>query len=287
MPFLSRAKLRELYPRRFFLETWQTIDQEAKQERAAFSGYDYQPFVAVCVAAICLILMEYVGSARQLSRIVYAMGDVNQGAYYDFIENSYKESPYYVLFQHVWWALWRVIGYFLIPAAVVKWVFKGRLRDYGLQTKGAGEHVWIYVVCFCPVLVLVIIMSFRSDFLNYYPFYDQAGRSWLDLLIWEALYAAQFFSLEFFFRGFWLKACKRSLGSYSIVAMVVPYCMIHFGKPWPEVLAAIVAGIVLGTLSLKTRSVWNGFLIHVSVALSMDFAALIQTRNIPVTFWPG
>jgi hypothetical protein len=66
-----------------------------------------------------------------------------------------------------------------------------------------------------------------------------------------------------------------------VMAMVVPYCMIHFGKPWAECLAAILAGTVLGTLSLKTRSIWSGFLIHVTVAISMDLAALLQTRGLP------
>jgi membrane protease YdiL (CAAX protease family) len=62
--------------------------------------------------------------------------------------------------------------------------------------------------------------------------------------------------------------------------MVVPYCMIHFGKPFLEALAAIAAGIVLGTLALKTRSIWCGVLIHVSVAISMDVAALVQRGEI-------
>jgi membrane protease YdiL (CAAX protease family) len=31
--------------------------------------------------------------------------------------------------------------------------------------------------------------------------------------------------------------------------------MLHFGKPWPEVLAAIAAGSVLGWLALKTNSI--------------------------------
>jgi membrane protease YdiL (CAAX protease family) len=66
-----------------------------------------------------------------------------------------------------------------------------------------------------------------------------------------------------------------------VLAMVVPYCMIHFGKPWAEALAAIIAGVVLGTLALKTRSIWSGFLIHVTVAVSMDLAALLQTQGLP------
>jgi membrane protease YdiL (CAAX protease family) len=56
--------------------------------------------------------------------------------------------------------------------------------------------------------------------------------------------------------------------------MTVPYCMIHFGKPMAETLAAIVAGIILGLMSLKTRSIWFGACLHVAVAMSMDFLSL-------------
>jgi hypothetical protein len=41
-----------------------------------------------------------------------------------------------------------------------------------------------------------------------------------------------------------------------------------------ETLVAIIAGVVLGALSLKNRSVWLGAAIHVAVALSMDTLAL-------------
>jgi membrane protease YdiL (CAAX protease family) len=58
--------------------------------------------------------------------------------------------------------------------------------------------------------------------------------------------------------------------------MVVPYCMVHYPKPLPETLAAIVAGIALGTLAMKTRSIWGGVLIHVGVALTMDLLAVAQ-----------
>jgi membrane protease YdiL (CAAX protease family) len=104
--------------------------------------------------------------------------------------------------------------------------------------------------------------------------------------VWEVLYAAQFFSLEFFFRGYWLRSMRTALGSNAIFAMVVPYCMIHFGKPFPETLAAIAAGVFLGTLAMKTRSIWSGFLIHVSVAISMDLAALLATDGLPTQTWP-
>jgi membrane protease YdiL (CAAX protease family) len=52
--------------------------------------------------------------------------------------------------------------------------------------------------------------------------------------------------------------------------------MIHFGKPLPECLGSIIAGLVLGVLAMDTRSIWGGVTIHVAVAWGMDFAALSQ-----------
>ena len=94
------------------------------------------------------------------------------------------------------------------------------------------------------------------------------------LAYYEVLYAAQFLSLEIFFRGFLLQGLRRALGSNAIFAMIVPYCMIHYGKPLPETLGAIGAGLILGTVAMRTKSIWGGVLIHVGVAMTMDVMAL-------------
>lgn len=70
------------------------------------------------------------------------------------------------------------------------------------------------------------------------------------------------------------KATPARQASQAVLLAVMPYCMIHFGKPMPETLGAIFAGIALGTLSLFTRSIWLGVAIHVSVAVSMDLISL-------------
>jgi membrane protease YdiL (CAAX protease family) len=95
------------------------------------------------------------------------------------------------------------------------------------------------------------------------------------LLIWEAFYFLQFVGLEFFFRGFMVHALKKHFGFYSVFVMMVPYCMIHFGKPLPEAFGAILAGIILGILSLKSNSIWLGVLLHFSVAFAMDCFSLM------------
>ena len=84
----------------------------------------------------------------------------------------------------------------------------------------------------------------------------------------------QFAALEFFFRGFLVHGLVPRFGYLAVVVMVVPYNMLHFGKPMPEALAAIVGGLVLGTLALRTRSIWWGAALHIAVAATMDVLAL-------------
>lgn len=281
-------KLRDLHPKRFFLETWRELDAEAAREREARgdAGYAWGPIVTLCSGAVFLALMEYFGHAPTLREIVDHFDPLGRLTDPDTFFGVVRESPFRRLIDFVWWSGWRVLGFFLLPALVIRVVLRQRIADHGLQTRGFTEHVWIYGLFFGIVAALVYAVSFEESFQTYYPFYGEASRSWYDFWAWEALYAAQFFSLEFFFRGFWLKAGKRAMGSHAIYAMVVPYCMIHFGKPFLETLAAIIAGVVLGTLALRTRSIWSGFLIHVSVAISMDLAALAQTTGLPTDWWP-
>jgi len=289
-------QLRDLHPRVFFLETWRDLDSSRTDANARV--HDMRPLWAMVTAGLCLTLMEYLGHSdaydRFLSIMHWPLSHKEALTHLKTIPKEHFTYPlyrfltlFYDLGSYVWWSGFRVLGYFLIPACVVRFVFRNRLINYGLETRGFREHGWVYALLYLIVLVAVIGVSFLGEFSSYYPFYKQSTRSLADLLLWEVLYAAQFFSLEFFFRGFWLQALRPTLGSGAIFTMLVPYCMIHFGKPWMETIAAILAGLVLGTLAMRTRSIWSGFLIHVSVAVTMDLAAILQTSRFPVTVWPA
>ena len=265
--------LRELHPKRLLLDTWRDIDSERAAEPPS-DAPDRAPAVALVVAAMCLVAMEYWGNPANILR-VFGSHDALWG------EGGLYASGWLRLSELAWWALWRVLGFFIVPALAARWLLGLSLRDCGLTAPGLREHRTLYGALLLAALPLVGLASLSEDFVRYYPFYRQAGRSWLDLLLWEALYVAQFFALEYFFRGFLLTACRRSMGSAAIFVSMVPYCMIHFTKPLPEVFAAIGAGVVLGTVAMRTRSIWGGLMLHTAVALAMDGAALAQTSGFP------
>jgi CAAX protease family protein len=216
----------------------------------------WPPVVALLAAAFCLALLNF------LTHTPFA------GAFSSELLSSEEERSAY-------WVGCRVLCYFLLPSMTVV-LTGGRLTDYGLLIRGIGRSLPLYAALYFAMLPLIVAVSFTEAFQNYYPFYAYAGESRSGFLLWESMYAMQFVVLEFFFRGFLLFSLVRYIGVYAIFVMVIPYCMVHFGKPFAEVLAAIPAGVLLGYLSLKTRSIWLGAALHIAVAWTMDVLALAQ-----------
>jgi membrane protease YdiL (CAAX protease family) len=128
------------------------------------------------------------------------------------------------------------------------------------------------------VLPLVVIASFNSHFQATYPFYYFPKDDFpvQRFIIWEIFYLLQFIGIEYFFRGFILFNCKSVFKEYAVYISVIPYCMIHFGKPMPETIGAIVAGIFLGKMALRSGSILPGIALHYLVAISMDLLSLWQ-----------
>jgi hypothetical protein len=260
------------------LDSWRKLNAEASLSRQADpdvqepgdqAKFDFRPLVVLCAVAVSLTVIEYYGDRDSFRRLVNRwLPDFLMHKYFDLASFGY-------------WSGFRIAGYVLFPWLVVLFMRGERLRDYGLSLKGFLKHLWIYGLLFLIVVFPVVMVSFTKSFQNTYPFYKLAARSWTDFLLWEAMYSLQFFALEVFFRGFMLHPLKKPMGAYAIFAMAVPYCMIHFNKPLAEVLGAVVAGIVLGTLSLRTGSIWCGVLIHVSVAVSMDSLSMFHVAGYP------
>ncbi len=271
----------------FFRKTWRELDEDAQKHRGellAKGEVDYRPIVALVTAAVILTMQEYYGG-----RVFYDEAVRPLLSRFDMVHPAkIKLYKYDELYGFAWWAFTRVVGYTVVPFSVWKIAFRNdSLLDFGLRARGFFKHAWIYGMFLAIVLPLMLLVSREPDFGTYYPFYKGASRSWYDFLSWEVMYFCQFFALEMFFRGWWLGALRRSFGSGAIFAMAVPYCMIHFGKPYLEANGAIVAGIALGSLSMRTKSIYQGFLVHITVAGLMDWLALAHRHALPHVFWPA
>lgn len=148
----------------------------------------------------------------------------------------------------------------------------------GLSVRFCAPHLPIYGLLLVVMLPILWFVALSPGFYHFYPMYKPSGMGlWL---LYELVYMLQFFCVEFFFRGFTLFRLQNYFNYHAITIMVVPYALLHIHKPFPEALASIVAGLVLGWLALKSRSIWPGVAVHCCVAFSMDWFALIRSGRI-------
>lgn len=258
----------------YFTQAWQRIDARDRGQshvgRLTARQAAVVTAVVACVMLVVLrfVVMDHAVQERLARAVVEAALDLSP-------QLGTWIAPYELLLVNLVWVFGCALCYVGIPGAVVLVVFGLPLSEFFLIPRDYLRHLPTYTLLFLPVALLVLGVARSPDFQMMYPFYTaQVGVA--DQLAWEAGYALQFFALEFFFRGFLLRGLSADMGASAILAMAIPYCMIHFGKPLPECLGSIVAGIVLGTLALDTRSIWGGVTIHVAVAWLMDGAALWQ-----------
>jgi len=234
---------------------------------------DRRAATVLLVSAVVMIVMHYVVLSGDLQRWAAEHAVRLSGRDPDVL--SLEMLNRISLYEHIFWAAGCVLMYLVVPALAVRLLLKEPLAAHGLTLKGYARHARVYMLLYVPAAGAAFAASFSSEFQQMYPFYRHPGTLAV-LLGWELLYAAQFFSLEFFFRGFMLHGLKHRYGSAALWIMLFPYCMIHFPKPMAESVGALLAGLVLGLLSLRTGSVLGGATIHVAVGLTMDLLAVWQ-----------
>lgn len=219
-----------------------------------------QGMIILAYAALALVVLEYFGRS-------------------DFFYAQFPTftTPHYGLYPHLWWAGWTILLFLVLPIIIVKIILKKNLSDFGFKFKIKHQYYLIYLGMFLIVLPFVIYASTRADFRAIYPFFRGAFNSPVsDIIIWEIAYLSTFIALEFFFRGFLVLGLQNNLGKLSIWVAMIPYAMLHFHKPPLEAFGAILAGLILGEVSQRTRSILGGIIVHIGVAATMDFLALSQ-----------
>ncbi len=171
------------------------------------------------------------------------------------------------------WIASTVLLFTVIPTVIVRVWHREGLASVGFGTRGLRRHLLVYLGLYALMVPVLLLVARRPDFSGLYPLVPSARASLGVFWLWESAYAMQFVALESFFRGYLLFTCATRMGWNAVPVMVVPYTMIHFHKPFPECLAAVGAGCILGVLALRFRSFWGGAVLHTLVAVSMDVLA--------------
>ncbi len=218
------------------------------------------PVVVFVTAALALWAYDYYGSISFFTRVIAER----------------FQMPFAIAdpASYFYWYGCAFVMLMLIPQLVLRATTRLK-KDDSIPTLGWGLGDWrlgvpavaIFYGVMLPILCVVV---WTSDFQGKYPLYEDADRSVAMFVGYEAAYALYFIAWEYFFRGFMTFSLEKTLGIWTVFVQMLPFVVMHFGKPDLEAMSAVFGGIALGYLALRTRSFWYGVFIHAATAVTLD-----------------
>ncbi len=190
----------------------------------------------------------------------------------------YEFDPNVYLYEYLYWFFGDFFTFFILPVFIIKLVLKENLKNYGLTTgdyRAGFKITFIFLVIMIP---LVWIFSSFPDFVRTYPQLVSVRDNWSTFFIFELGLFIYLIAWEFIWRGFMLFGLKEKFGYYAIFMQMIPFLILHNGKPVAETFGAIVAGIALGILAWRTGSIYYCVITHAGVMFSIDLISTLRFR---------
>ncbi len=72
---------------------------------------------------------------------------------------------------------------------------------------------------------------------------------------------------------------KDKFGYYTVFIQMIPFFILHKGKPEIELFASIFAGLILGVQALRSRSFIYSWILHWLVMFSIDGISILRSVN--------
>ncbi len=182
------------------------------------------------------------------------------------------------LIEYIYWFLGDFISYFVAPVLIIKILFKEKIKDYGVTLGDYKTGIKITGLFLLIMIPLIWIASSLQEFSQTYPHLPSAKNSWRIFFLFETGMFIYMFSWEFVWRGFMLFGLKEKFGYYAVLIQMIPFLILHNGKPAPETFGAIIAGIALGILALRTNSILYCVITHMSVMFSIDLISVLRFK---------
>ncbi len=182
------------------------------------------------------------------------------------------------LIEYFYWFLGDFFTLFILSSLIIRFILKEKLSDYGLRIGDYKTGLSISLIFIFLMWIIIWFISAAPDFADKYPLLDSAKKSWNEFLIFETGILIYMTAWEFIWRGFMLFGLEEKFGYYSVLIQMIPFVILHNGKPFPETLGAIFGGIALGVLALRTRSIYYCIITHIGVMYSIDFISTLRFR---------
>ncbi|MCJ7515430.1 MAG: CPBP family intramembrane metalloprotease [Dehalococcoidia bacterium] len=152
-----------------------------------------------------------------------------------------------------------LIYFAVLPVITITVILRRNPLDFGIRLGNFKAWSFYVVVTFIVALPILYIAS-RSSFLAAYYIVPQ-----FNVVKYSIETTVYLFAWEFLFRGFLLFGLKNKLKESSILVQMVPFVLLHFGKPEIETISTILTGIYFGYVAYRGNSYWPAFIIHLFI----------------------
>jgi hypothetical protein len=151
----------------------------------------------------------------------------------------------------------------LLPILTILIFLRKNPLDFCLRI--GNYRIWIpYVLIF--LVIAIPLLYFSSDFSSVHGYYRNHRNSEFLTYIWQM--GIYMLGWEFLFRGFMLFGLKDKFKEGSILIQMIPFVLLHFGKPEIETISTIFTGILWGWICYRGNSFWPAYIMHMGVNIS-------------------
>lgn len=220
--------------------------------------------VIIFLSVAVLQTVSYYYSSRRFFR----------GNLFDSIPAGYDAY----LIEFLYWFTSDFITLFVFPVLIIKFIIKENLVDYGISIGDFKTGLKISSIFLLIMLPIIWFVSSTDSFVQKYPHLPSARESWNIFFIYESGMLLYMFAWEFMWRGFMLFGLKEKFGYYAVLIQMIPFVILHNGKPELETFGAIAGGIALGILALRTKSFYYCVVVHIGVMFMIDFISSLRFR---------
>ncbi len=241
---------------------WKTLKTELNQISAEIKKLD-QKVVYIFLSVAILQTISFYFTSPKFFRINFYYQYFDENIFVDFIEYGY-------------WLIADFIVLFIFPFLIVKFLFREKIINYGLRIGDRRFGIISAILSIIFFIPIILLISNSVNFTEYFPLYQGATEDISIFLFYEILLLLFLFGWEFFFRGFMLFGLEEKFGMYSIFIQMIPFVILHNGKPFVETFASIFGAIFLGYLALRTRSILYGFFIHAIILVTLDVLSFFR-----------
>jgi membrane protease YdiL (CAAX protease family) len=155
-----------------------------------------------------------------------------------------------------------LIYFAVLPILTITIILRRNPLDFGLRLGNFKVWSFYVIASFIIALPILYIASRSSALAEYYTIQK------FDVVKYCLETIPYLFAWEFLFRGFLLFGLKEKLKESSILIQMVPFVLVHFGKPEIETISTILTGIYFGYVAYRGNSYWPAFIIHLFINIS-------------------